>query len=104
MQNGSPTTPTTRSQDSFAGIPRWGIARLNGDGNVIRLGASDAHADQSFEIRLLTRETGSYRMQTSTDLRAWTDLATVTKVTTRAPSQYPVTGEHQQFYRAVLVP
>jgi len=60
---------------------------------------------EGFEARLDVPVAGTYRVETSGDLRSWESLVTLTNVSGRVRFLDPAaTGTAQRFYRAVRVP
>lgn len=61
----------------FNGIPRLGIARLNGDRHVLRLEAAMSPGGAGLQLRFNSLAGRSYAIETSTNLTTWTLLREV---------------------------
>jgi len=86
------------------GVPRSGLARLNGDADFVKLDPGPPKLQNRFSITLTTQPGKLYRIEVSTDLINWTPVTTIIATGFAYEFEDPTAKSPiGRFYRAVVV-
>jgi uncharacterized delta-60 repeat protein len=89
---------------SVNGVPRSGLARLNGDADFVKLDPGPSKPQNRFSITLTTQPGKLYRIEVSTDLITWTPVTTIIATGFTYEFEDPTSKSPiGRFYRAVVV-
>ncbi|MBI2947450.1 MAG: hypothetical protein HYY23_07380 [Verrucomicrobia bacterium] len=86
------------------GVPRSGLARLNGNADFVKLDPGPSSPQNRFSITLTTQPGKLYRIEVSTDLINWTPVSTIIATGYTYEFEDPTAKSPiGRFYRAVVV-